>query len=65
GIEVAGELRRQPETAGACLIALTGWGQPEDRARTREAGFHHHLTKPTEPETLCRLLDDISRAPAR
>ncbi|HSK09997.1 MAG TPA: ATP-binding protein [Vicinamibacterales bacterium] len=60
GIEVARELRSRPETRGAHLVALTGWGQEEDRERTREAGFDEHLTKPTDPETLTRLLQAIA-----
>lgn len=60
GIEVARELRQRPETASARLIALTGWGQPEDRVRTREAGFDAHLTKPTDPGTLGRVLGEIA-----
>ncbi len=46
GYEVARELRGQPATRQAVLVALTGWGAREDRARTRSAGFDHHLTKP-------------------
>jgi CheY-like chemotaxis protein len=38
------------------LIALTGWGQDEDKRRSREAGFDHHLTKPPAPETVERLI---------
>ena len=38
------------------LVALTGWGQDEDKRRAREAGFDHHLTKPPEPEMLERLI---------
>ena len=38
------------------LIALTGWGQDEDRRRAREAGFDHHLVKPAEIEELQALL---------
>ena len=56
GIEVARELRRRPELAGVRLVALTGWGQADDRRRTEEAGFDHHLTKPTDPQQLERLL---------
>jgi CheY-like chemotaxis protein len=37
------------------LVALTGWGQDEDKRRSREAGFDHHLTKPPEPD----VLDDL------
>ena len=38
------------------LIALTGWGQEEDRRRSQEAGFDHHLTKPVELAALEKLL---------
>jgi PAS domain S-box-containing protein len=60
GIEVAQELRRDPNTANARLIALTGWGQAEDREKTRAAGFDFHLTKPTEPEEVQQLLEAIA-----
>ena len=63
GIEVGRELRRRPETADARLIALTGWGQADDRARTRDAGFDAHLTKPASPETIERLLAEIASSP--
>jgi CheY-like chemotaxis protein len=56
GIEVARELRRSPDGAGLRLVALTGWGQPEDRRQTEEAGFDQHLTKPTDPQALAALL---------
>ena len=56
GIEVARELRRRPETSRVCLVAITGWGAPEDRARTCEAGFNHHLTKPVDPEELIQVI---------
>ncbi len=42
------------------LVALTGWGQDEDKRRSREAGFDHHLTKPPEPEVLERLISDCA-----
>ena len=38
------------------MIALTGYGQPEDRARTLEAGFDYHLTKPVDVESLLQLI---------
>ncbi len=57
-------LRQEPALAGAVLVALTGWGQEEDRRRTREAGFDHHLVKPASPDTLQRLLAEL-RPPAR
>jgi CheY-like chemotaxis protein len=54
GYEVARKVR---EARGAVtLIALTGWGQPNDRQRAREAGFDHHLTKPVEFVELEKLL---------
>ena len=60
GLEVARELRRHPEMACARLVALTGWGQADDRRQTLEAGFDHHLTKPTDPRELQALLDEVS-----
>lgn len=45
----------------AVLIALTGWGQAEDRRRTSEAGFDMHLTKPVDPSTLDALLSGLCR----
>ena len=42
------------------LIAVTGWGQQEDRERSRAAGFDHHLTKPVDTDTLQRLLSESS-----
>jgi CheY-like chemotaxis protein/two-component sensor histidine kinase len=62
GIEVARELRRLPDTADARLVALTGWGQAEDRRQTREAGFDDHLVKPTDPGALERLLAEAAQA---
>jgi len=56
GYEAARRIRQQPEGAGVVLIALTGWGQEDDRRRSREAGFDHHLTKPVEFADLQKLL---------
>jgi CheY-like chemotaxis protein len=53
---VARELRRNPVTARARLIAVTGYGQESDRQMSREVGFEAHLTKPVEPETLLQVL---------
>ncbi len=55
GYELARVLRKM--MPGAILIALTGWGQPEDRTRTNEAGFNHHLVKPVDFETLRMLIE--------
>ena len=56
GYEVAKRLRTFPETRQVLLIALTGYGQKEDRARSKAAGFDRHLVKPVEPETLNKLI---------
>jgi two-component system CheB/CheR fusion protein len=56
GYEVAQRLRQQPGLEQLVLVAMTGWGQEEDRRRTKEAGFDHHLVKPAEPDVLNELL---------
>ena len=56
GYEVARRLREVPGCASALLVAVTGYGQEEDRRRSRESGFDHHLTKPVEPAILQDLL---------
>jgi CheY-like chemotaxis protein len=56
GFEVAAELRRDPATRSAKLIAVTGYGRDEDRRRSKEAGFDLHLTKPVDPAQLRALL---------
>ncbi len=60
GYEAARHIRQQPWGQRMVLIALTGWRQPEDRRRTVEAGFEHHLVKPVEPKALEELLADPS-----
>jgi CheY-like chemotaxis protein len=56
GYEVARQLRQRPQFEKALLVAVTGYGQDEDRRRSGEAGFDHHLTKPVDPNTLHALL---------
>jgi PAS domain S-box-containing protein len=56
GYEVARQLRRTDSGKHVRLIALTGWGQDEDKRRAQEAGFDHHLTKPVDPHRLDELL---------
>jgi CheY-like chemotaxis protein len=56
GYEVARRLRRQPGLETVRLVALTGYGQEEDRRLAREAGIDHHLVKPVNPEALEALL---------
>jgi CheY-like chemotaxis protein len=52
GLEAARRLRAEPELRGLLLVALSGWVQPDDRARSREAGFDHHLAKPVQLKSL-------------
>lgn len=60
GYELAGRLRALPSLGKVRLVALTGHGRPEDRARAASAGFDEHLVKPITiqrlQETVCRLL---------
>jgi PAS domain S-box-containing protein len=59
GYEAARLIREQPWGQAMVLVALTGWGQEEDRRRATEAGFHYHLTKPVEPADLEKLLASL------
>jgi CheY-like chemotaxis protein len=57
GYEVARRMRSMPRLAKACLVALTGFGQPDDKRRALEAGFNAHLTKPVTLRVLeCTLM---------
>jgi CheY-like chemotaxis protein len=56
GYEAAERIRALDPAHAVRLIALTGWGQPEDRARSAAAGFDHHLTKPVDPKVLQSLM---------
>ena len=60
GYEAARLIRERAGDREMVLIALTGWGQEEDRRRSKEAGFHHHLTKPIDLAVLQQLLADTS-----
>jgi PAS domain S-box-containing protein len=64
GYEVAAKLRERPESRDARLIALTGWGHPEARRRSREVGFDRHLVKPVKLETLRALLASLEHGNA-
>jgi PAS domain S-box-containing protein len=63
GYESARHIRAQPWGKEMALIALTGWGQEEDKRRAFEAGFDHHLTKPVEAAALEKLLALIGPVP--
>ena len=59
GFDVARRIRESPWGSGMVLVALTGWGHDEDRRRSAEAGFDHHLTKPIAPEAIESLIDSL------
>jgi CheY-like chemotaxis protein len=59
GYEAARHIRQQPWGKNIMLVAVTGWGQEEDKRRAIEAGFDHHLTKPVEAAAVHRLLVSI------
>jgi CheY-like chemotaxis protein len=56
GYEVAQKMRELPGLRDICLVAVTGYGRPDDRRRARDAGFDEHLTKPVEYAVLERTL---------
>ena len=63
GYEVARQVRSRPWGGGVFLVALTGWGQADDRAKSAAAGFDHHLVKPVDPDALGRLLAGVTPRP--
>jgi len=56
GYAACRRIREQPGGREIVIIAQTGWGQEEDRQRTHEAGFDHHMVKPVDPTALMNLL---------
>ncbi len=56
GYEAARRIRAEPWGAAVVLVAQTGWGSAEDRRKTREAGFDHHLVKPVDPAAMLKML---------
>ena len=63
GLDVCRRVREQPWGDGVVVIALTGWGQEEDRRKSLEAGFDGHLVKPVDYEALQQLLSSLPSAP--
>jgi len=61
GYEVAQRIRESAWGASMFLIAVTGWGQEEDRQRSSEVGLNVHMVKPVEPAALERLLAELRR----
>jgi PAS domain S-box-containing protein len=60
GFDVAQELRRDAQTRRLPLVALSGYGRPEDKARAEEAGFDAHLTKPVDGKALEQALAELT-----
>jgi PAS domain S-box-containing protein len=60
GFDVARRLRESEDLRTVILVALTGWGHDEDRRRSKEAGFDHHMVKPADPAALDRVLESFS-----
>ena len=63
GYEVCSRIRRAPWAKNVVLVALTGWGQEEDRHRSREAGFDAHMVKPVDFDALLNLVASLPSAP--
>jgi len=64
GYDLARQLRALPGGDARVLVAVTGWGQPDDRRRTAEAGFDHHLVKPPELDAVRAICDGNVRSTA-
>ncbi|WP_248324063.1 MULTISPECIES: ATP-binding protein [unclassified Caballeronia] len=63
GIDVARRIRATPATTDVTLVAITGWGQPQDRAHTADAGFDFHFTKPVDVVQLNHAIESVIAAP--
>jgi signal transduction histidine kinase/DNA-binding response OmpR family regulator len=59
GFELARLLRARPHLAGTRFVAVTGYGQPQDREKTTAAGFAAHLVKPVDVEQLCEVIEQL------
>jgi CheY-like chemotaxis protein len=64
GYELAQRIRHEAWGKGMLLIAITGWGQADDKRRALAAGFDHHMTKPVDPAQLETLFAPVNGAPA-
>ena len=62
GYEACRRLRADPRSAGAFIVAVTGWGQDQDKARAKQSGFDAHLTKPADLDVVEKMLANV---PAR
>ncbi len=62
GYEACRRIREQSWGKGIVMIAVTGWGQDDDRRRSHEAGFDHHMVKPVDPQSLMKMLVGLQTA---
>jgi CheY-like chemotaxis protein len=60
GYELASRFAGHPRLARTRLVALTGYGQPQDRDRAAKAGFHAHLLKPVDLDELTGVIDGLA-----
>jgi CheY-like chemotaxis protein len=65
GYDAARRIRQLPGGYEMTLIAITGWGQEEDRRQSQQSGFDLHLVKPVDPAVLEKLLADLGTARKR
>jgi CheY-like chemotaxis protein/anti-sigma regulatory factor (Ser/Thr protein kinase) len=63
GYELARRIRQRPELQDIVLVAQTGWGRDEDRHRSHEAGFDHHLVKPINRDALVEIVGNAEKKP--
>ena len=63
GYDVCRQIRDQDWGKKVCVIALSGWGQDEDRRRSSAAGFDHHLVKPVEAAALMQVMSAMADDP--
>ena len=64
GYDAARKIRQQQRSAPLLMIALSGWGQEDDRRKSKEAGFDHHFVKPVDIDSLTKVLLEHERRQA-
>lgn len=62
GYQVARAFRADDDLKNVCMVSLTGYARPEDIRKAKEAGFHHHLAKPAEPEKIREVLGHFTKS---
>jgi CheY-like chemotaxis protein len=64
GHETAARIRQQPWGRDIVLVAMTGWGQDDDKRKSQEAGFNVHMVKPVDPSDIEKLLAGLNTGTA-